>query len=107
MDAGDSFDLALGGETLVKTFVAKSAELFAPGSKPLTPALDPSLLRLRLARSQIGADPQHGFDRDWLGDHVSGIAPGFAPDFRRCLEEIAHHRVVAHCAASVRALRFD
>src|SRR3972149_6489573 len=52
---------------------------------------------------EVRADAQHGLQRHGPRDGVAAVAPGLAPDVLGCLEEIAHHAVIAGhflCAAA-------
>src|SRR5213078_1516708 len=76
MNPGDALDLALGWEPFVKSFVPEFAGFFGPRRQPSAPAFNTSFLRFRILRGQIGADANHGLERDRLGDHVIVVAPG-------------------------------
>src|SRR2546430_6483305 len=75
MNAGDALDLALGREPFVKSFVAKFAGFFGPRRQPSAPAFNTSFLRFRILRGQIGADANHGLERDRLRseEHTSEL----------------------------------
>src|SRR5256885_11915449 len=93
VNAGDAFDLALGGKPFVETFVAKVPNLLAPCREPLPPPLH-STFRFRIFRGEVGANTDHRLQSHWLGDHVIRIAPSLAPDFRTGFKEISHHFVI-------------
>lgn len=107
VDAGDAFDLALGGEAFVKALVAKGAGLLGPGFEALAPASDAVFLGLGVVRGEVGADAHHGLEGDGFGDHEIGVAPGLSPGLRGGLEEIAGHGVVTGGEAFVGAFAFD
>src|SRR6185369_11324759 len=100
-------DLAFGRKALVKPFIAEGSKLFGPGGESFAPALHAAFFRFGLAGGQINANPNHRFERHRFGDHVSGVAPGLAPYFRRGLKEVPDHSVVALRAAFVRALALN
>src|ERR1043165_4103583 len=105
MNAGDAFHLPFGRKSLVEAFVAESADLFGPGGQSLPPALDPPFLGIGIARGEIGADSEHGFDRDRFCDHKTGVAPSLGPNFSGGFEKIPHHCIVALGSPFVRALQ--
>src|SRR4051812_15738213 len=82
LNAGDALHLALGREAFVKTFVAEIADLFPPRCEAFGPAVNPAFFRAGILRRKAGANADHGFERDGLGDHVIGVAPGLTPDIR-------------------------
>ena len=49
VDAGDAFDLAFGGETLVESVALEVAGLFFPRTQAFAPALDTAFFRFRVS----------------------------------------------------------
>src|SRR6185295_1172055 len=75
VDAGDAFDLALGGEALVEAFDAEGLGEIGPGGEAARPALDAVVLGVGVDGGEVGADAEQGLDGDRLGDHEAVVGP--------------------------------
>src|SRR5580765_3799600 len=98
--------LSLGGEALVEALHAKCLDLLFPRAQAFLPALQTAFGRLAIFAGEVGAHADHRLQRHRPGHHVVGVAPSFVPNALGCLEEVAHHRVVARdlLAAAARDL---
>src|SRR5436190_14505335 len=94
VNAGDTFDLAFGRKTLVKTFVAEIAEPFGPGREALTPPPDAVIRGIGVLGGQISTDAEHGFEGDRFCYHVIVVAPSVLKHLRGGFEEIADDGVI-------------
>src|SRR5262245_43934218 len=93
VNAPDTFDLSLGGETLIKTFGTKLPAQFRPwphgtDEHPRVPAFLPSLEKFAVS-DQITEYPQKRFEGHVSGEHISFvIAPDGIHDFSHRLQVI-------------------
>ena len=64
------------------------------GAPTVSPTADGWLDLQQIASAEISSeDPQHPFERDRPGDHVTRAPPSIAPDLLGGLEKVPHYLV--------------